>query len=177
MDVLTSTVPLNCESPAGGNSSEVPATLRAVVSTAMMRRGLVRPWLCLRVNTIAEVDERQVALRVRQSPGAEGGLARLPARESLSEAEPRWQNRGISGGREALVPGNSAERGGGDSSVEGASGRKSAAMACRRRNGPWCREPSRLWSVRPDGATGSVSDQPTRLVYGPTRSRAGHVRP
>jgi len=40
---------------------------------------------------------------------------------SVSEAEPRRQNRGISGGREALVPGISAERGGVDSSVEGAS--------------------------------------------------------
>lgn len=40
----------------------------------------------------------------------------------MSDAEPRWRNQGISGGREAFVPGISAERGGGDSSVEGASG-------------------------------------------------------
>lgn len=39
----------------------------------------------------------------------------------VSEAEPRRQNRGISGGREALAPGISAEWGGVDSSVEGAS--------------------------------------------------------
>lgn len=86
-----------------------------------MRRGLEGSGLCLWVHTIAEVDERHVALELRREPGGKQGLARLPACEGVSEAEPRRRSQGISGGREAFVPGTSAERGRGDSSVEGAS--------------------------------------------------------
>ena len=73
------------------------------------------------IHTIAEVDERHVALELRREPGGKQGLARIPARERVSDAEPRWQSQGISGGREAFVPSISVERSCGDSSVEGAS--------------------------------------------------------
>jgi hypothetical protein len=62
------------------------------------------------IQTTAEVDERHVALELRRSAGGKRGLARNPARERVSDAEPRWQNRGISGGHEAVVPSISAER-------------------------------------------------------------------
>lgn len=63
-----------------------------------------------------------MARKPRRIAGKQIGSSAQPARERVSDAEPRWQSQGISGGREALVPSVSAERGGGDSSVEGASG-------------------------------------------------------
>jgi hypothetical protein len=100
----------------------VGTTHRAVATTTAYERwGLERSGLCLRVHTTAEVDERHVALELRREPGGKQGLARLPACERVSEAEPRWQNRGISGGRDAFVPSISLGRGSGDSSMEGAS--------------------------------------------------------
>lgn len=129
------------------------------------RRGLKRSGLCLWVYTIAEVDGRHVAWEPWRKPVSELGLARKPARKRVSEAEPRRPSRGISGGREALVPSISAERGGVDSSVEGASGLEDGgdgfAVVGRILGAA---QPSRLWSARKGGATGSVSDQITRLA-------------
>jgi hypothetical protein len=86
------------------------ATHRAVFFTATSGGVVERSGLCLWVHTIAEVDERHVAWEPRRKPASELGLARRPARERVSEAEPRRLSRGISGGREAHVPSASEER-------------------------------------------------------------------
>ena len=127
--------------------------------------------------SIAEIDERHVARELRRKPVSNLGLARLPACECVSDAEPRWLSQGISGGCEvsslALVLGRAEWT----RRWKALRAWKTTAMVCRCAKGPRCcsTKPGLGWEGRAvrQGASVTRSRGLRKVRQGPTRVMSG----